>query len=689
MNIKPVYFFLAKVSENAYLNGLCNVFVMLLPVSLMSAFTMLLGNGAMLLGLEGVSAFLINTSGLTWKLFPFLLVVYFSNFLSTYHKFSRATIITPALLIYVILCSEWGWLHPGTVSPTNYPLAIIVPLLVCFSVRFMHRHKVFLESELPNVVDQSLNLVGATILLVAFYSLVGYAVKELVDVLGGISRLIPDLNSYALSDALIYEFLRNLFWSMGINGHIIFSPYKSELYEFTRQSYELHETMGAPLPILTSNFYDIYAGMGGAGNCMSLVLCMLLFTRNRGYRTLAAAVLVLSIFNINEPILFGLPVIFNPVLVIPFLTVPLVSLTVAYFATQQGWVHPVSEIISWMTPPLASGYIATGHDWSAVGLQIIILVIGILIYYPFFKQMDKVVGSHTVFSKGMSDNFFNYQELGSSRNVMGLLPQMSSNLAAQRHVSDLQKNGDFILFYQPQYDCGKDCIASLEVLIRHRSNDGVISPPSFLTSFAKLGLNSEMDMWVLKTALEEVAPLAKNPVFRISINISPETFLVPDFAQMVIKLIKRSALSFNQVELEITEELLIQDEITTWAVFQELRSYGIKIALDDFGSGYSSIGYLSKFEFDKVKIDRSLVLNLKRKNGREMFRLTSKLVKLTGADTVVEGVEAREDVEFILEQGIKLIQGYYFYKPMPFEDVVANLNFCCSEEDTEYEHYTM
>jgi len=676
MNFKFFYRLIARTSENSYINGLCNVFLMLLPISLLSAFCMLIGNGLSMIGMTDLADKTLLTSTLIWKLFPILLVVYYSQFLATLHKTSRTNVITPSLLIYVILGYEWGMLYPGTMIPMNYPLAIFIPLLVSKTTQILERKKLFMESELPNVVDQTINLVGACLFMVVLYVGAGYFITGWIHSFSEFARLIPSLDEYSLGDALLYEFVRNLFWAIGVNGHIIFAPLKAELYEFTHQSFELYATFGTPLPILTSNFYDIYAGIGGAGNTLSLVLCMLVFTKNKGYRALAGATLLLSIFNINEPILFGLPVIFNPVLVIPFLLAPMAGLTLAYIATSLGWVDPVSTIISWMTPAFFSGYLATGNDIAASALQLVIVLVGIAIYLPFFKQMDKVAGSNAIFTKSLSDNFFNYRDLGNSRSVIGVLPQMSSNLAAQREISQLQKNGEFILYYQPQYDMTRCCVNSLEVLIRHRAYDGKITPPIFLSSFAKLGLTSELDLWVVKQALNEVSPLAVNPNFKVSINISPDTFLIEGFANIVTNLIEKSSLSFSQVEFEITEDLLIQDEEKTWSVLQQLRRMGIRIALDDFGAGYSSIGYLSRYEFDKVKIDRSLVLNLNQKNGKEMFSLTSQLVRTTGAEIVVEGVELQEEIDFMIAQDIHLIQGFYFYKPMPFKEVVEKTLFC-------------
>ncbi|OJI59382.1 Phytochrome-like protein cph2 [Vibrio vulnificus] len=285
--------------------------------------------------------------------------------------------------------------------------------------------------------------------------------------------------------------------------------------------------------------------------------------------------------------------------------------------------------------------------------------------------MDQIANADTTLFKSASDDFFDYEALDNGKTAGALFPEMMEKFSAQQRVAKLKLSGDFVLFYQPQFDTDKQQINSVEVLIRHQDHSGQITPPYFLNDFRLLGLTSELDLWVVRTALCEVSPLASNPCFKVSINISPETCLVADFASRIINMIEESALDFHQVELEITEELLIQDAKQTQRVLDKLRGKGVQIALDDFGSGYSSIGYLSKFDFDKVKIDRSLVLNLDNHKGRELFRLTTEIVKTTGAEIVVEGVETEIELNFVSQLGIHLVQGYYFYKPMPFTQLIA------------------
>ncbi|CAE6930460.1 COG1455 Phosphotransferase system cellobiose-specific component IIC [Vibrio sp. B1REV9] len=317
---------------------------MLLPVSLISAFSALIGNLLMMAGYAKMGGTIATGSVIVWKLFPILLLVYFSQFLSSLHKVSRVNVITPSLMIYFIVCNEWGLLQEGTVVPSNYPLGILIPIAVAWSVRFMQDRKCFFVSDLPNVVDQSYNLLMATTVLVVFYAALGYLLGWVFDIADVSELLLPDLELNSLLDGIIYELVRNLFWSIGINGHIIFASYKAELFEMTQIALENHELFSTPIPVLTTNFYDFYAGLGGAGNTISLVLCMLFLTKNRSYKMLGAAVLVLSMFNINEPVLYGLPVIFNPVLIVPFLLAPVIGLIIAYIATSTGMVAPISEI---------------------------------------------------------------------------------------------------------------------------------------------------------------------------------------------------------------------------------------------------------------------------------------------------------------------------------------------------------
>lgn len=658
-----------SLPSNKYLAGISNVFIMLLPVSLLSSFSLLASNGAELFEFSSISRDLHLISSLISQLFPVLLVVFFSQYLASLHKQPTIAIITSSILVYFLVCLQWGEGEGTTAIPINFPFAIFLPILVSFCYQYFKLWSFFKDSHLPSIVERSINLVISVSTISILIVAVSYVLKYIIFDNLHIVLEMPILDPMSLWDGIVYELSRGLFWSIGINGHVVLSSYKTELFSITEESLALIELGKGTMPILTSNFYDFYTGMGGAGNSLSLVLCVLIFAKNKGYKKLAQAAFLLSIFNINEPILYGLPIMFNPIMIVPFLIAPIAGLIIAYFATLWGIVPPIMGVISWMTPPIIGGYLGTNGAISASILQGVILLVGMAIYYPFFMRMDKLSIGRTALDS-LTERFFSSEKIDTTKAIGSYIPHLTKNMAAQKEVEHLHKTGDFILYYQPQYNVKQNKVTSLEALIRHRSYSGKITPPNFIQSFSELGLLAELDFWVLERAIMTASLYADDPNFKISINVSPETVLVPTFLPTLSHLITASNLKFSQLELEITEELLIKDEEKTKEILTQLRSLGVKIALDDFGSGYSSIAYLSRFDFDKVKIDRSLLLNIETERGRKLFSLAVELGQITGANIVVEGAESKDEVDFIQSLGISCIQGFFFYKPMPIEAII-------------------
>ncbi|MGF1755157.1 PTS transporter subunit EIIC, partial [Vibrio makurazakiensis] len=287
---------ITRISGNQYISGVCNVFIMLLPVSLISAFCMLIGNAASYLDFNVVSQKLHHVSSLVWQLFPILLIAYFSQFLSCIHKVEKIAVMTPSMVIYFIVSYQWELLKVGTVIPTNYPLAILVPLAVSFCLKKTKHITPRMDSSLPNIVEKSINMLLSCCVLVLTFSVSSYFLRNVVFADFDITSVLPHLDPTSLSDGLLYELARNLFWAIGINGHIILASYKTESYHLTIELIEQHQTLGTPLPILTSNFYDFYAGLGGAGNTLSLVICMIICSKRPIYKKFGIAVLILSIF---------------------------------------------------------------------------------------------------------------------------------------------------------------------------------------------------------------------------------------------------------------------------------------------------------------------------------------------------------------------------------------------------------
>ena len=242
------------------------------------------------------------------------------------------------------------------------------------------------------------------------------------------------------------------------------------------------------------------------------------------------------------------------------------------------------------------------------------------------------------------------------------------------------------MFYQKLQSTKNINEFSYEALLRYIDKDGKLCPPTFVSAFQMLNSMPSLDKLVIEKVLADMQQMNLSKDRRIAINIAVATIEQEEFVPHLLSRLDHYGISPEWLEIEITEEAILSNKVFLIKTMEALQARGIRIAMDDFGSGYSSIGYLSKYDFDKVKIDRSLVLNLNNKNGRELFRLTAKLVKITGAVTVAEGIETESELEFMAELGIDLIQGFYFCRPMPFDDVVK-LEYSEREERSDYDHF--
>ena len=187
---------------------------------------------------------------------------------------------------------------------------------------------------------------------------------------------------------IAYIFL-HFFWFFGVNGgSVVGAVFNPILQTLSLENMEFFKTGIGEGHIICQQFQDLFATFGGAGSTLSLVIAMVLFCKSKRISQLGKLALVPGIFNINEPIIFGLPIVLNPTMIIPFMLVPTVNIVISYFAMALGFVPICSGVnIPWTCPLGISGFFAT--NWVGGVLQILLLILGIFIYMPFIKIMDK------------------------------------------------------------------------------------------------------------------------------------------------------------------------------------------------------------------------------------------------------------------------------------------------------------
>lgn len=239
------------------------------------------------------------------------------------------------------------------------------------------------------------------------------------------------------------------------------------------------------------------------------------------------------------------------------------------------------------------------------------------------------------------------------------------------------ERGEFFLNYQPQFNTGGTAIVGFEALLRWKSSDhGFVSPACFIPLAEQSGLILSIGQWVLQTACQFALRLADtgNEHIRVAVNISPRQLIADDFVTMVSTIIESTGIQPNQIELEITEGVLIESVEDSICKLGQLRDLGIILSLDDFGTGYSSLTYLKSLPVDIVKIDKSFIDNIATDDTQS--KVVGSIINLghsLGLTIVGEGVETSEQLHLLTELGCDHVQGYIFSKPLAAEDAMRML----------------
>lgn len=295
------------------------------------------------------------------------------------------------------------------------------------------------------------------------------------------------------------------------------------------------------------------------------------------------------------------------------------------------------------------------------------LSIGISTYPQDGEEPDDIVKSadlamYHVKNNG-KQNFAVYDE----RMAIETEDQMS----LEADLRQALKNNEFELWYQPQVNIQKNIYSGVEALIRWRHpTRGLVRPDLFITTAERVGMIKDIGEWVLETGCKQLAEWNACGIYtQLAVNISGSHFIAAGFPEFVKQIVTSQGLSADHVEIEITESMS-RDPVAHTLVCEELRDIGVRIAIDDFGTGYSSLSLLGKLPVDTLKIDKSFIDGVPHDNGSKlMVKSITELCLGFGYDIVAEGVEDAEQLAFLKSLNIPHVQGYYFSKPLPSEDI--------------------
>lgn len=254
-----------------------------------------------------------------------------------------------------------------------------------------------------------------------------------------------------------------------------------------------------------------------------------------------------------------------------------------------------------------------------------------------------------------------------------ILEEFLKNAKIDNKLKEVDLSQNFVMYFQPQFHTTDKMLRGVEALIRWRDENGkMIRPDVFIPIAEKNGTIVPIGTWVMEESIRIYADWKKKYHYPMimSLNVSAIQYKQPDFIEKVIHILEKYNVSPYEIELEITESILIDDFKEITEKLAKLRELGIKISLDDFGTGYSSLSYLKGLPIDTLKIDKTFIDTvITDKNTRIITESIIYMVKKLGFETIAEGVETKEQFEYLNAIDCDNIQGYYLGKPMPPEKI--------------------
>lgn len=481
------------------------------------------------------------------------------------------------------------------------------------------------------------------------------------------NNILVDLDLSNNAQLILFTLINSFFWSFGIHG----SNLSNEIIRFINGG----EVFG--LNKEWQGVSDIFVTIGGAGATLGLILVILVKMKSEQNRVMAKASLPFSLFNINEMVIYGLPIAFNPIMILPFFLAPLVNILIINIFINLDLFTIQNTYISWMTPPLYGAYKISNGNFIAVLAQIFCIAASFFIYYPFIKKMDRIYNGSMKIPDLLKDssNFFlseAFQAKMENKYVDKQKNIYSEVKLADSTFRDIEE-GRLETYVQPKIDVGTGKIVGGEILLRLIDKEGTVHTPYFLPALYQLGLSAEIDDRVVELVFDHLRDwqCVYKKIPKISINLDKfyllDPFRVNDF-------IRKAKNHPGIIQIEITEHTYTKEIEELSAVVKKLRSNNIGISIDDFGAGYSSLGILMMLEADEIKFDRALIMQMVNEKGKVILEHSTALCDGLGYSIVAEGVETSEQLFEIKRLGIKMVQGFLTGKPMPADDFIKLFN---------------
>lgn len=689
-----MYDILYKLNYQRHLYSIRISFISMMPLMIISAYALVLNN----LPILRYQSMMVNLFGSEWKNFGILIfnstlqiaapVLMFSictNLSNWYSKNKKMTVhpnisAILATSVYMVLNININdpFISFTDLGVTGFFGAILISIIVTeIFTRLSNSHSSFIHVNYdPDIeVPMAFSAILPSILIIF-----GFALFRQILIFVGIETGLNDIMNYLLSlpyqtivpnikTTITYIISTHSMWLFGIHGTNVFESVATGFFENG-----LVNSVGC---INTKTFLDVFVFMGGSGTTLGLIISLLLFSKNKANKTIFKYAIPNSILNINEPLIFGIPIVLNPVYAVPFILTPCIMFFTTLIAIKTGILPPIINEVSWSTPIIISGYAATGSLRGSF-FQLFNLSLATLIYKPFVGISDKLSdmefkSAYDHLVKIVAQNNLSEKQLLTRSDKVGSIARQLSN-----EMPMAMERGEMFLQYQPIINVREHRITDMEALLRWgHPKYGMINPMVTIAIAEENGFIDELGLWIFETAIKQRCLWTQVGVdkFKISINISTKQLDSPDLYKNVIHIIEKYQLQGSDINIEITESLALMEDDITYNNIRNLSNFGIGIVMDDFGVGHSSLIYIRNMPIDTIKIDGSLSRDIV--NNEVSYNIVATiydLSKLMDLNMVMEFVETEEQLDRIMGLGDFLIQGYFFSPPINGDEIHQLIN---------------
>ncbi|MCG9698472.1 EAL domain-containing protein [Shewanella sp. Isolate11] len=657
---------LTRLNQTPLIMSMREGFIALIPFFVISAIAyMLLGMLPILpdFAAKPFMAQMLNQSHhLILAISPLAVVISLSFHLS---KNLRANTIVGSILASLCFMTHSNYLVSigdsfalNTAWPNFY--SIFIPLITPYLVRYFSK-RTWLHLVKQPVISPFLQKHLNLILPFFLVYLTLYLILPVVEMaVGGITHGL--LNWLVGLSVGVQGFVRMLLihglWFLGIHGDNTYTSLFSD------------SLMQQPFiaGISFRSFYNTFVIIGGSGCLLSLVIAIFI-CRSPQELAQARVSLPFNLFNFSELIVYALPVVFNPVYLIPFLLVPMSNFLLSYWVLSSDVFLLGDQELSWMTPVLINAWLIS-KSINVVAYQALLIALNVMIYIPFVllsKQMHDCVNPIERLTKKFK--LADIHQLDAEARFSSELRDSHVN-SAELHVTLSQIDaGQLVLYYQPKVDTTKREVVGFEALLRLKTADGLVQGPWFIEILERNNLVPMVDAWVIRQVKRDLLLVAEQGSFpKISINLHPMS-LQDD--RLVTRLAELNREFPKQLQIELLESAFIDQRDRASTNLSLLQQQGVSVAIDDFGRGFSNLSRLIQLAPQDIKLDRSMLLATDTAEGLLLYKHMAALCRSLGYQLVAEGVETAQQLALVHELGVNCIQGWFFAEAMPLRQAMA------------------